>query len=256
MNICFNLLHLLNTNWRIKYFFLILPKYNSTKFNNSNNGTVNAIQKKLAFLHEMGKQIKSSLLIKTLSCSKFILTSVFIFLQSSFLFQYGEKAMKTYIILKKHPNNDNKIYPLPSSSCFQRYFYDWLYVLGYNSDLSKLEWTLLLFNFNHFNHFNNCSSRWVWFSQQAKTLKTNLLGLISNFIKYCFKTGTVCLLSLSSHAFTALELDCNHFGILLWKIVKPCDHNKIKPPIEKYSENINHSDILLWCPEINYRAHL
>ena len=32
-------------------------------------------------------------------CSKLMLTSAFIFLQSSFLFQHGKKAMKTYIIL-------------------------------------------------------------------------------------------------------------------------------------------------------------
>ena len=31
-------------------------------------------------------------------------------------------------------------------------------------------------------------------------------------------------------------------GILLRKI-KPCDHNKIKPPSEKYSKNINQLDI-------------
>ena len=32
-------------------------------------------------------------------CNKFILTSAFICLQSSFLFQHGKKAIKTYIIL-------------------------------------------------------------------------------------------------------------------------------------------------------------
>ena len=46
----------------------------------------------------MGKQIKRSLLIKTLY-SKFILTSAFICLQSSLLFQDGKNAMNTYIIL-------------------------------------------------------------------------------------------------------------------------------------------------------------
>ena len=53
------------------------------------------------------------------------------------------------------------------------------------------------------------------FSHQARMLKTNLLGLISNFSKYYFKTGTICLLFLLSHVFTALEFDSNHFGILL-----------------------------------------
>ena len=36
------------------------------KFNNSNIGTINAIQKKFAHLHEMGEQITCSFLIKTL----------------------------------------------------------------------------------------------------------------------------------------------------------------------------------------------
>ena len=51
------------------------------------------------------------------------------------------------------------------------------------------------------------------FSHQTVTLKTNLLGLISNLSKYSFKTCTIFLLFLSLHAFTALESDCNHFGI-------------------------------------------
>ena len=56
---------------------------------------------------------------------------------------------------------------------------------------------------------------------------------------------------LFSQVFIALEFDRNHFGILLWQIVKPCDHNEIKHQSEKYSENINQSDIILWCPENN-----
>ena len=44
---------------------------------------------------------------------------------------------------------------------------------------------------------------------------------------------TILLLFLSLHVFTALEFDCNHLGILLWKRVKPCDHTEIKPPIGK-----------------------
>ena len=143
---------------------------------------------------------------------------------------------------RKHPNNDNKIFPLPSSSCFQQHFHDWFYVLRWNSDLWKLVWTLLL---------SNSTTSVIWhidancfpfqllkvpvtsFSHQARTLKTNLLGLISNFSKYYFKTGTICLLFLSSHVFTALEFDTNHFGILLWEIVNPRDYDEIKIPIGK-----------------------
>ena len=71
------------------------------------------------------------------------------------------------------------------------------------------------------------------FSHQARTLQTNLLGLISNVCKYYFKTGTICFFFLSSHVFTALEFDSKHFGVLLRKIVKPRDHNEIKPSMGK-----------------------
>ena len=50
---------------------------------------------------------------------------------------------------------------------------------------------------------------------------------------------------LSSHVSTTLEFDSNHFRMLLCKIVKPRDLNKIKPPIRKCPENINQSDIIL-----------
>ena len=65
------------------------------------------------------------------------------------------------------------------------------------------------------------------------TLKQLKLGLISIFSKYYFKTGTICLVFLSSHIFTAVDFDGNHFGILLWKTVMPRDHNEIKLPIGK-----------------------
>ena len=111
---------------------------------------------------------------------------------------------------RKYPNNDNKICPLPSS-CFQKHFLDWFYVLRYNSDLPKLEWTLLLFNFNCIRNMTNRRklfsvpvTEYASFSHQARTLKTNLLGLITNFSKYYFKT--VCLHFLSSYVFTTLEI--------------------------------------------------
>ena len=58
------------------------------------------------------------------------------------------------------------------------------------------------------------------------------LKLTYFFSKYYFKTGTIYLL-LSSHVFIALEFDNNHFGIPLWKIVKPHDPNGIKQRIGK-----------------------
>ena len=44
----------------------MLLKCNSTQIQNSNIDAVNAIQKKFVYLQEMGEQIKSSLMIKTL----------------------------------------------------------------------------------------------------------------------------------------------------------------------------------------------
>ena len=114
---------------------------------------------------------------------------------------------------RKHSNNDNKIWPLPSSSCFQQHFHDWFYVLRYNSDLQKLEWTLLLFSFNYIRDLTNrCKlfsipvAEYPSFSHQARTLKTNLLLLIPSFSKYYFKAETICLLFLSSHLFTTLHI--------------------------------------------------
>ena len=71
------------------------------------------------------------------------------------------------------------------------------------------------------------------FHIRLECLKLIYRDLISNFSKYCFKTATICLLFSSSHAFTALEFDSNHFHILFGKIVKPPDHNEIKPPVGK-----------------------
>ena len=140
---------------------------------------------------------------------------------------------------RKYSNNDNKICLL-ISFCFQQHFHDKFYVPRYNTDLSKLEWTLLLFNFNYICGLKNklklfsiLVAEYASFWHQARPFKSYLLGLISNFSQYYFKTGTICILFLSSHVFTALEFDSNHFGVLLWKIVKPRDYNEIKPPIGK-----------------------
>ena len=54
----------------MKYFFLILPKYNNKQLSN-NSATIQQLQhwygkwnsKKFVYIHEMGKQIKSSFLI-------------------------------------------------------------------------------------------------------------------------------------------------------------------------------------------------
>ena len=120
------------------------------------------------------------------------------------------------------------------------HLHEWFHVLRYNSDLSKLEWTLQLFSFNYIRDLTiNCKlfsvpvADYASFLHHDRTNKTNLLGLISSCSKYHFKPGTISLLFWSSHVFTALEFDSYHFNILLWKIVKPCDHNEIKTPIGK-----------------------
>ena len=87
---------------------------------------------------------------------------------------------------KKYPINDNKICPQSSSTCFQKHFHDWFSVLRYNSGLSKLKWTLLLFNFKYIRDLTNRRklfsipvAGYVSFPR-GRTFKTNLLCLISN----------------------------------------------------------------------------
>ena len=53
------------------------------------------------------------------------------------------------------------------------------------------------------------------FHIMLERLKKIYYGLISNSPKYHFKPGTICLLLLYSHVFTALEIDGKHFDILL-----------------------------------------
>ena len=71
------------------------------------------------------------------------------------------------------------------------------------------------------------------FHISLERLKVIWYRFISISSKYHFKTGTLCLLFLSSLVFTALEFYSSYFGIPIWKIVKPRDHNEIKLPIRK-----------------------
>ena len=206
----------------MKNFFWYCLNTTVRKFNNTNIGAVNVIQKKFFYLHEIGEQIKRS------SSFSFYLPTIQLIISI---------RGKSYEDIYHSPPHASVItgniliriiiffrYHLLASSTLCRH----------NSDLSKLDWTLQLFNFSDIRNLANTRTlfsipvaKYASFSHQARTLKTNLLGLISNFSKYYFKTGTICLLFLSSCVFTVLELDSNHFGILLWKIVKPRDHNVI-----------------------------
>ena len=123
---------------------------------------------------------------------------------------------------RKHRNSDNKIFLPPSSSCLQQHFHEWFYALRYNSDLLAPEWTLVLFNSSYICDLANRPklfsipfAEYASFSYLTRTLKNNLLGLISNYSKYYFKTRTIYVLLLSSHIFSALEFDSNQFSILL-----------------------------------------
>ena len=80
-----------NTNWRMKHF-LMLPKYNSMQIQQLQHWC--SSKDNLIWRSARNGQAK----LKHY-CSKFILTSVLICLQSNFLFQPGKKAMKTCIIL-------------------------------------------------------------------------------------------------------------------------------------------------------------
>ena len=117
----------------------------------------------------------------------------------------------------------------------------WLILCTYVQFRSVETWmNTTLFNFNCFCDLTNRRklfsipvAEFASFSHQARALITNLLGFISTFSKYYFEIGTICLLFSSAHLFTALEFHGNHFAILLSKMVKPHDHNKIKLSIGK-----------------------
>ena len=142
----------------MKYVFWYGLNATVRKFNNSNIGAVNAIQKKLVYLHAMVEQIKSSFVIKTL----LFLPQLPFAYNPTFYFNMGKKAWRhmpfssaCFRYYRKHPSNDNKTCLVPSSSCFQQDFHDWFYVFRYNSDLSKFEWTLVLFSFNYIRDLTN-----------------------------------------------------------------------------------------------------
>ena len=83
------------------------------------------------------------------------------------------------------------------------------------------------------------------FHIRLELLQLIYYSLISIFSKYHFKTGTHFLFFLSSQVFIAIEFDSYYFCILLWKIVKPRDHNEFKSPIGKIFRKCNQSDIIL-----------
>ena len=75
--------------------------------------------------------------------------------------------------------------------------------------------------------------------EHLELLELIYYSLIPIFAQYDFKTGTLCLS-------TAVKLDSNYFGVLLWKKVKPRTFNmKLNHQSQKYPKNINQAGIIL-----------
>ena len=88
-----------NTNWRMKCFFLILPECNSMLILQLQNWYSKCNSKWICLSARNGRaKLKVHFYLKRY-CIKFILTVVLTCLQSSFLIQHGKKAKKKYIII-------------------------------------------------------------------------------------------------------------------------------------------------------------
>ena len=145
LNIYFNLKYAEIGEWNISFWYYL----NTTEceFKNFNIGTGNAIQKKLvctSLAAQIGQANGKFTFINAIAVSLLLIHLSFA-CNPAFYFNVGKKLRRgilfssvcfCYYIL------------LPSSACFWQHFHDWFSVLKYNSDLAKLEWTPLLFNFN------------------------------------------------------------------------------------------------------------
>ena len=155
--------------------FKVLPKYNSTQIQQLQQCTANAIQKKFSLSARNGRpNWKFTFNQSAITVSLFLLQLSFAY-NPAFYFNMGRQILfsSTYFCYyRKHPNNDNKICPLLYSSCFQQF---------------------------NFNFIHDPVAEYASFSHQARTPKTNPLGLILYFSKCYLKTSTICLLFLSSH---------------------------------------------------------
>ena len=111
--------NIVNTNWRMKYFVWYCLNTIVRKFNNSNIGRVNAVQKKFFYLHKMGQQIKSSLLLTLLqqvySHFNFNLPTIQLSVSNweKTIWRHISFSSTCFCYYRKHPNNDNKICQLP-----------------------------------------------------------------------------------------------------------------------------------------------
>ena len=137
-----------------------------------------------------------------LECHKFMVpnaTTVSLFLLQlwftcnlAFYFNMGNKLWRhttfystCLCYYRKHPNNDNKICPLPYSACFQQHFHDWLSVL-YNLDDHHY---YLAPNKSVISQIDPIPSQFITipaaeyapFSHPTRTVKTELSQFIINF---------------------------------------------------------------------------
>ena len=71
------------------------------------------------------------------------------------------------------------------------------------------------------------------FHTPLEQLKLNYHGLLSTFSKYFLKLAQSAPFTL----FTALVFDSNYFGVLIWKIVKPRDYNKLKAILKAFDKD-------------------
>ena len=97
-----------------------------------------------------------------------------------------------FFYYKKHPNNHNKICPLPSSTCFQQHCHDWLLFPSTKSAICQIDANCSLFQ----------SFNMLLFHIRLEYIKLIYYGLVSVFSKYYFKIGTICLFFVSSHVLT------------------------------------------------------
>ena len=121
----------INKIWRMQYFFRYCLNTTVYEFNNFNIGTVNAIRKKFVQLHEMGEQIKSSLLLTVVILVSLFLLHLSFACNPTSYFNMGKKLRRHISFsstcschYRKHPKNDNNICPQAFSACSQQHFYD------------------------------------------------------------------------------------------------------------------------------------
>ena len=195
----------INAIWRIHYFLWCCLNTTVCEFNNFNFGNYLAAQ------NGQVNQVCSS----KRYCHKIFLFQLSFACDPAFYFNMGKKLGRNIscsstcsCYYRKYTNNDNKICLLEPFACFRQHFHDWFSELRYNSGLKNLEWTPLLLNSTKSVIWQidaNCSPpsslNMLPFHIRPECLKLTHYSLISDFTRYYFKTGTLCLLFWYSHYF-------------------------------------------------------